>query len=168
MLRSFVCSFVRSFIHLFVFPLPAITTLLENDAQDRAFLEIKVNDLLALNLSAAPGWDRVYYLAEGDSQQDLSVFLNKVSPAMLARVFMYEFGPDWLNWGQDYPTLINSTLHPKGLRALAATTKVLPSVQSQEDMFNKYGIDVVYTYDAKNAVEARTAVNTARGVTPPN
>jgi hypothetical protein len=146
----------------------AISTLLENNAQDRAFLEIKVNDLLALNLSAAPGWDRVYYLAEGDSQPDLSTLLNKASPALLARVFMYEFGPDWLTWQQDYPTIISTTLHPRGIRALAATTKVLPSVQSQEDMFQKYAIDVVYTYDATNAVEARTAVNQARGITPPN
>ena len=36
----------------------AISTLIENGAQNRAFLEIKVGDLLGLNLSAAPGWDQ--------------------------------------------------------------------------------------------------------------
>jgi hypothetical protein len=37
----------------------AISTVIENGAQDRTMLEIKVGDLLALNLTAAPGWDQV-------------------------------------------------------------------------------------------------------------
>jgi hypothetical protein len=146
----------------------AISTLIENNAQDRSFLEVKVGDLLGLNLAAAPGWDQVYFLAEGDSKEDLNMFLAKVSPQLQARVFMYEFGPDWLNWGQNYPQIIKEFVHSHGMRALAASTKFMPSVQAQQDMFQQQAIDVVYTYDTKNAVQARTNTNVARGVTPPS
>lgn len=95
------------------------------------------------------------------------MFVQKVPAPLLARVLMYEFGPDYLTWGQDIPALVKTVVHANRMRALAASTKFLPSVSAQQDMFEKQAIDVVYTYDTKNAVEARTNVNVARGITPP-
>ena len=40
-------------------------------------------------------------------------------------------------------------------------------MSASQDMFEKQAIDVVYTYGTPNAVQARTNVNVARGVTPP-
>jgi hypothetical protein len=62
--------------------------------------------------------------------------------------------------------VIDSKLHPAGVRSLTATSEVLPSVQEHEQLFDA-GFDVVYTYDLDNALLARTAVDTARNVTPP-
>lgn len=40
----------------------AITTLIENNATDRAFLEIGMNDFLQLAATSTPHWSEVYYL----------------------------------------------------------------------------------------------------------
>lgn len=48
----------------------AITTLLENNASHRAFLEVHVDDLLNLEKNQVPYWDQVYYVAELKSKND--------------------------------------------------------------------------------------------------
>lgn len=49
----------------------AITTLIENNATHRAFLEVHVNDLLQLEINQVPHWDEVYYVAEAGGKDDL-------------------------------------------------------------------------------------------------
>jgi hypothetical protein len=149
----------------------AVSTLLENQAQDRAFLEIKVRDLIQINNQTVPNFDQVYYLAEADQYDDLGLLLGRAAPELLARVFMFEFGPDWASWNQtimpNVTQVIDNVLHPRGIRALTATSRVVPSVQEQQAYFDVYGFDVVYTYDTKNAVQARINVNTERNISPP-
>ena len=74
----------------------------------------------------------MYFLAEGDAKEDLAMFVQKVPAPLLARVLMYEFGPDYLSWGQDIPNLVKTVVHANHMRALAASTKFLPSVQAQQ------------------------------------
>ena len=50
---------------------------------------------------------------------------------------------------------------------LTNRSQFLPSVAEHETLFLQDAMDVVYTYGAVNAVEARTAVNKLRGITPP-
>jgi hypothetical protein len=115
-----------------------------------------------------PNFDQVYYLAEGGSMNDLNDFLNTAPPALLARSFTFEFDPSWKNWGiQNVSSLIQTELHTRGIRSLAATSTVLPGVPEHVQLFEQDGFDVVYTYDTVNAIQARTQVDEDRGITPP-
>lgn len=49
----------------------AITSLIENNATHRAFLEVHVNDLLQLETNQVPYWDQVYYVAEASGKSDV-------------------------------------------------------------------------------------------------
>jgi hypothetical protein len=49
----------------------AITSLLENNAEHRAFLEVHVGDYLALMMNNVPQWDEVYYVVEMYNHNDL-------------------------------------------------------------------------------------------------
>ena len=40
----------------------AITTLIENHAVNRAFLEISVNEILDIVANNSEGWEEVYYI----------------------------------------------------------------------------------------------------------
>jgi len=141
----------------------AISTLVENNATTRAFLEIKVGDLP--RIANATGWDQVYYLAEGNSAADIDTVLSPKFDWLRSRIFTFEFDPSYPQWGVSIPKSIER-LHQKGIRTLAATSTWYPSVDSQEDLF-KAGFDVVYTYDTQNGVTARTNIDIARGITPP-
>lgn len=142
----------------------AIAEVVAHGAQSYTFLEIRVNDLIA-NVGA-PHFDEVYYLAEGGSVADLDALLNATT--VVPRAFTFEFDPTWPKWSGlgNVTDVIAGRLHKAGVRSLAATSTLLPSVQSQEALFNT-GFDVVYTYDTPNGVTARTNVDTARGITPP-
>jgi hypothetical protein len=48
----------------------AITTLLDNGASHRAFLEVHTDDFLALEANQTPFWDQVYYVVELKSHED--------------------------------------------------------------------------------------------------
>lgn len=48
----------------------AITTLLENNAAHRAFLEVHAGDFLNLEANQVPSWDQVYYVVEMYSKDD--------------------------------------------------------------------------------------------------
>ena len=78
-----------------------------------------------------------------------------------------QFGPDWPKWGLNITDVVANMVHAKGMRSMAATSKFLPSVAEHETLFLQDAMDVVYSYGAVNAVEARTAVNKLRGITPP-
>lgn len=52
----------------------AISTLLENDASDRAYLEIGVGALLNLESSQVNGWDKVYFTVQVGSHDDIERF----------------------------------------------------------------------------------------------
>lgn len=139
----------------------AISTLIENNATHRAFLEIRVGNMVNI-VPTTPGWDKVWYLAEGGSAQDIDTLLaSKVA----SRSWAFEFDPDWEKWGINVTDAIVNKLHPAGVRSLAATTRVRPSEKQQVELFDD-GFDVVYTYDTVHAVEARTKIDKQRGVTP--
>ena len=48
----------------------AISTVIENGAQDRAFLEISVSEMLEI-ATASEGWDEVYYVIELKHHEDV-------------------------------------------------------------------------------------------------
>jgi glycerophosphoryl diester phosphodiesterase len=144
----------------------AISTLVAAGAQNRTFLEIKVGELLQY-VQNSSGWEQVYYLAELGSAADLQLML-KAPSELLKRTFMWEFDKKFNKWGiGDIKTVIQRQLHPAGVRALAATSEVLATVGNHEALWQTDGFDVVYTYNLKNAVVARTKVDEARGVNPP-
>ena len=141
----------------------AISSLIELNATDRVFLEIKVPDLLA-NVPSSPGFEQVYYLAEAGAIGDITNLLNS-SEALINRSFTVEFD-SYSKWKENVTDIIFNTLHPHGIRSLATTSEFLPSVAEHEAIFN-LGFDVVYTYDLDNAIIARTAIDQQRGISPP-
>ena len=50
----------------------AISTLVENNATHRAYLEIHINDLLNLEVTAVPDWQNVYYTVHVSNAADIS------------------------------------------------------------------------------------------------
>ncbi len=54
----------------------AITTLIENNATNRAFLEVHVDDLLQLEINQVPHWDEVYYVAEAKSKSNFERYVG--------------------------------------------------------------------------------------------
>ena len=110
------------------------------------------------------GWDQVYYLAELGSAAEIDTMLAQPAE-LLARTFTFEFDDGWDGWGIDVAATVRDKLHPKNIRALAASEKV-PTVRGQKKLWEA-GFDVVYSYGLANAVTARTEVNNERNVTPP-
>ena len=144
----------------------AISSIVQLNATDRVFLEIRVPDLLTDVLgSKPPGWDKVYYVAEGGSAADVDSVLSDSFSGLLPMAFMFEFDPGFPNWGINLTQTVER-LHLRGMKTFTATSRFLPSVEEQVGLFNE-GIDIVYTYDTVNAVQARELVNTARGISPP-
>jgi hypothetical protein len=140
----------------------AITTIIESNATDRTFLELRLGNLQSvINL---PFFDQVFYLAECNSADDVALVL-KLPPALRARVFAVEFEP--VTCCGDSVAVTRTLLHPAGIKALGVSGKFQPSRSSQELLFTQYGMDIDYTYGLANAVAARSEVNKQRGVTPP-
>jgi len=146
----------------------AIAEVVALNATDRVFLEIRVPHIAVEVLQKRPaGWNRVHYVAEAGSTQDVETVLSdpSFSPIRGRSLFMLEFDPSWKKWhGLD---LANTTsrLHAVNVRTFAATSKLLPSVSEHVDLFNKF--DVVYSYDTPNCVTASQQVNAGRGISPP-
>lgn len=139
----------------------AITTIIENNATDRTFLELRLGNLQSvINL---PFFDQVYYLAECNSANDISLVLA-LPPTLRARVFAVEFEP--VTCCGDSVAVTRNLLHPAGLKALGVSGKFMPDQKSQEQLFTQYAMDIDYTYGLANAVAARTVVNKQRGVVP--
>lgn len=96
----------------------AITTIIENNATHRAFLEISVSEMLdvvvAQNLE---GWESVYYVMNMHTTDELNRILSS-TPNILKRTFLFEYN-DWETW----PNLSESITLAKnaGIRTFAAT-----------------------------------------------
>jgi hypothetical protein len=141
----------------------AISSVVELNATNRVFLEIHVDNLMEHVLYAKPpGWQQVFYVAGGSSVDDIKTVLSPTFTPLLPMTFMFEFYPGYHTWGVNL-TETSTQLHARGMRTFAATTEILPSVESHIALFNS-GIDVVYTYHTQNAVVAREKVNRARGI----
>lgn len=142
----------------------AITTLLENNASHRAFLEVHVNDLLALEVNDVPHWDEVYYVAEMSDKDQFESMLS-ASDKMRQRAFLLEFH-DWENWEGIAEDV--ATAKAAGFRTFAAThdNPITATVENHLNLYNT-GIDVAYTYNLTNAVQARKIINTQNKVVPP-
>ena len=111
----------------------AITTIIDSNATDRVFLELRLGNLQSvINL---PLYDQVYYLAECNTADDISLVL-KLPPALRARVFAVEFEP--VTCCGDSVAATHSLLHPAGLKALGVSGKFQPSQSSQELLFTQY------------------------------
>lgn len=108
----------------------------------------------------------MYYLPEVGSTNDLNRLLSPEFADLLPYMFMWEFDPGWPTWVLNISEMVTKQLHPLNVRSFAATSEYAPSVKSQEELFRE-GFDVVYTYDTKNGVTARTTIDKERGVTPP-
>jgi len=144
----------------------AITTLLENNAAHRAFLEISVSEMLQLVDTAVPHWEEVYYVINFHTTEDMDRMLG--APAnVLKRTFLFEFN-DWSAWNPDELAAAIKKTKSFGIRTFAATrdSSKGATLSNHMDIYNA-GFDVVYTYNVDNAITARIDVNTARGITPP-
>jgi hypothetical protein len=128
----------------------AISTLIENNATDRAFLEVHVSDLVSL-VPTLPGWEQVYFLADADSASDVDATL---SAPTLSRIFTFEFEPD-LYASQNWTATIDHVLHPAGMRSLTATTKFDPSIAEQEKLFQQVCVECEwYVFDFEPALSS--------------
>lgn len=147
----------------------AITTLIENNATHRAFLEVHVNEYLDTIASNTPHWDEVYYVIEIKSPADIDTLLNNTACDDLCkkRSFLYEI-QDSLN-REKYPDLDNDIERVKqnGIRVMGVTPSnpVTATVRNHLELFQA-GYDVAYTYNLGNAVEARMQVNGENGIEP--
>ena len=143
----------------------AVSTLVENNATHRAFLEVGLGEFLSLETNTPAGWDQVYYVVNMGTSDEVNRLLAS-SAQLQSRAFLIEFN-NWSEWGgtltQDIANVKNA-----GHRTMAATkdSPIGATVQNHLDIYAS-GIDVAYTYNLGNAVEARMEVNTARGLTPP-
>ncbi len=141
----------------------AISTGIENDAQDDLFLEVHQRDFLNI-VVGAPGWEQLHYLVWLDSPDSADAVIQSNHRA---QAFMYEMNPTYPNYDATQMKLfIANKLHPAGIRAFSSTDTNNPTVENHQMLFDE-GIDVVMTYDLTNALMVRQSVNTARGVSPP-
>ena len=95
----------------------AITTLIENNATHRAFLEISVTEVLDIATQNAEGWESVYYVINLDSPNDLNRILSSPSN-VLKRTFLFEYNnwEQWSNLSENIALAKNA-----GIRTFAAT-----------------------------------------------
>jgi hypothetical protein len=144
----------------------AITTVLESGASHRAFLEIGVTPLLDAVNANASGWDMVWYILGVSSHDELASFLA-TNPAVVARIVLVEFNDYTHNWDDATLAADLAQVHALGRRAAAATRSnpATATVKNNLDIY-KAGIDVAYTYNLANAVEARKIINNERGIYP--
>lgn len=142
----------------------AISSLVEYNAQHRAFLEVHANDYLQLEKNQVASWDQVYYVVEMYSHDDLVSIINS-SDVTKKRAFLLEFSKweDWENVEDDI-----KLAKANGFRTFAATkdNPITATVSNHLRLYNA-GFDVAYTYNLTNAVEARKKVNSIHRITPP-
>jgi hypothetical protein len=128
-------------------------------AEDFAFIELDSAAELQNIIPTLTGADTVWYLVNlGSNLSAVDLLLNVVRNP---RGFMYEFDPT-----VDVSTLTPTRLHPGGVRSFTYDSAVILSVAKTKSYFEG-GYDVVSSQSAEYNVEARKAVNTARGISPP-
>jgi hypothetical protein len=128
-------------------------------AEDFAFIELGSAAELKNIIPTLTGADTVWYLVNvRDSLSDVDLLLNVI---MNPRAFMFEFDPT-----VDVSTLTPTRLHPAGVRSFVYDDSAILTVSKTQGYFEG-GYDVISSQSAENNVEARKAVNTARGISPP-
>lgn len=143
----------------------AISTLTENNATHRAFLELGLGPFLTTVSAQTPDWNSVFYILEIRSPSDVATLAQQPAE-VLRRAILVEFC-DYAKWGSTLSDDIN-TLHKLGLRAVGVTdSNSLTATKEQHLEIFRAGFDVVYTYNLEHAVEARVEVNTGRGLPQP-
>lgn len=142
----------------------AISSLLELNASHRAFLEVHLGDMLNLEQQQTPDWDQVYYVVELSGKSDLTTILA-ASDAVKKRAFLLEFNSveGWDNVQDDI-----ALAKANGFRTFSKSrgSQITATVPNHLKLF-EMGIDVAYTYNLTNAVQARQIVNAKNGILPP-
>ena len=142
----------------------AISTAIENGAEDDLFLEVHAADFLNI-VVGVPGWEQIHYLVwltNGPADADAVLAAGHG-----AQAFMYEMDPTYPSTDATMmKTFIETRLHPAGVRAFSSSDKNDPTVANHQMLFDE-GFDVVMTYNLTNALMVRQSVNLARGVSPP-
>ncbi len=128
------------------------------NAEDFAFIELSTSDLQTI-IPTLSGSDTVYYLVNVAS--NLSEVDTLLDTIQNPRAFMFEFDPT-VTLGD----LVTTRLHPAGVRSFTYEDSQFATTGDLQALFEA-GYDVVSANTGANAVEARIAVNQARGVTPP-
>jgi len=126
-------------------------------AEDFAYLEINAGDVPSV-VGPLTGSTSVWWLVNVASD------LTQIDPLLAMhqpKLFMIEIDP-----GVDIATLPATTLHPAGVRAFIYDNAASPTVAQLKGHYDA-GFDVVSSQSGPNGVAARTAVNTARGISPP-
>ncbi len=140
----------------------AIETVIEHDALDYVFLETGIGDLRDA-IPVSPDWEKSWYNVQVDNPGDLDTLLTTLQTP---RTTFCEIGVDYQESHNDeMADLLATRVHPAGMRGFASTIH-LNSVEQHRAMWDA-GFDIIMTYDLDNALEARTIVNTERGVEPP-
>ncbi|MBI5610278.1 MAG: hypothetical protein HY902_15480 [Deltaproteobacteria bacterium] len=136
----------------------AIELILARKAQDFVHIETHMGDLALIK--KLPNWDKVRYTVQVGSLQEVEALLGE-KPVLFCEMDPSYPELDAAGLGQ----LIATKVHPAGMRAFVSSQK-LPSVEQHKALWNG-GFDVIMTYNLAAAMEARKAVNEARGITPP-
>ena len=137
----------------------AIELILAHKAEGFVHIETHFGDLALIK--TLPNWDKVRYTVQIDDQLADIDMLVQTPPVLFC-----EMNPsfDTLD-AAGLANLIGTKIHGAGMRAFVSSQK-LPSMEQHKALWNA-GFDVIMTYNLANAIEARTAVNTARGISPP-
>lgn len=136
----------------------AIDLILAHKAQDFVHIETHMGDLPIIKKAA--NWDKVRYTVQVGSLQEVEALLGEKP------VLFCEMDPSYPELdAAGMAQLIQTKLHPAGMRAFVSSQK-LPSVDQHKALWNS-GFDVIMTYNLAAAMEARKAVNQARGLTSP-
>lgn len=137
----------------------AIALILAHKAEGYVHIETHFGDLALIK--TLPNWDKVRYTVQIDDQLADIDTLAQTPPVLFCEMNPSIDGVD----ADALATLIATKVHGAGMRAFVSSQK-LPSVEQHKALWNA-GFDVIMTYNLANAIEARTAVNTARGISPP-
>jgi len=144
----------------------AITTLIENNATHRAFLEIHAGDMQNVVETAMEGWEDVYYIIEIYNMDDFNSMMSSAAN-VLKRTFLFEFH-DWSSWDSTQLSECLAAARTAGVRTVGVTRSSAPGATVRDHMqIFEAGFDVVYTYNLGNAVTARRATNIQRDISPP-
>jgi Glycerophosphoryl diester phosphodiesterase family len=135
----------------------AIAEVLAASAQDFAFLEVSTSDVQTL-LPSIPGSGQVNYLVNvGSNLAEVDTVLALRNP----RLFMVEMDPS-----PEVAGIVGSKLHPANVRSFTYDSAATASVADLRGLF-EHGFDVVSANATANDLQARAAVNAARGISPP-
>jgi hypothetical protein len=132
--------------------------VLDLDAEDFAFLELNAADIPEV-VPSIPNGDKLWYLAQVNQPSDVDLLLSTINSP---RNFMYEFEPN----DATVATLATTKLHPAGIKTFTYN-KTTTSVDQVKGFYTTGGFDVVSTNSVGYMVDARKAINTSRGVSPP-